>query len=75
MLCFFSGANLPPSLQDSLQVPQVAASNTNALLTCVVRNLGSHTLLWKYGVSKVLTAGNTRITSDTRFSVLHDEGM
>jgi len=65
---------LPPSLQDSLQVPQIAASNTNALLTCVVRHLGNHTLLWKYGVSRVLTAGNVRITSDSRFSVLHDKG-
>ena len=55
-------------------MPQVAASNTNALLTCVARHLGNHTLLWKYGVSRVLTAGNVRITSDSRFSVLHDKG-
>ena len=49
-------------------------SGSNILLTCVVRDLGNHTLLWKYGVSKVLTAGTVRITSDSRYSVLHDKG-
>ena len=63
-----------PSLKDSLQKPQVAVSGSNILLTCVVRDLGNHTLLWKYGVSKVLTAGTVRITSDSRYSVLHDKG-
>ena len=66
----FSG----PSLQDSLTTPIITTENKSVLLTCVVRNLGNHTLIWKYGTSKILTAGTVRITKDTRFSILHDQG-
>lgn len=52
----------------------------DALLTCVVRNLESNTLLWKREDSerrsmRILTAGENRVTSDNRFNVLHDAGM
>ena len=63
-----------PSLQDSLTTPIVSTEGRSILLTCVVRELGNRTLLWKYGTQKVLTAGTVRITPDTRFSVLHDKG-
>ena len=46
-----------------------------AMLTCVVRELGSNTLLWKHqGDNKVLTAAENRVTHDDRFNILHDEG-
>ena len=63
-----------PHLQDSLTTPIVSTEGRSILLTCVVRSLGNYTLLWKYGAQKVLTAGRNRVTADTRFSVLHDEG-
>ena len=63
-----------PHLQDSLTTPIVSTEGRSILLTCVVRSLGNYTLLWKYGAQKVLTAGRSRVTADTRFSVLHDEG-
>ena len=46
------------------------------LLTCVVLNLGSHTVFWaKEGSSRrILTVNNIRLTSDTRYSVMHDDG-
>lgn len=69
-----SGADQGPSLQDSLTTPIITTENRSVLLTCVVRNLGNYSLLWKYGVNTVLTAGTVRITTDSRFSVLHDKG-
>ena len=63
-----------PHLQDSLTTPIISTEGRSILLTCVVRELGNHTLLWKYGSDKVLTANTVRITHDTRFSVLHDKG-
>ena len=64
-----------PSLHDSLTTPVVTTEDKSVLITCVVRKLGSHTLIWKYGTHTVLTAGDTRITADPRFSVLHDAGQ
>ena len=64
-----------PSLQDSLTSPMITTENRSILLTCVVRNLGNYTVLWKYGTSTILTAGTTRITTDSRYNVIHDEGL
>ena len=57
------------------------AAGRDALLTCVVNNLGNHTLLWKKvqdrdGVETmaILTAGAYRVTKDSRVMVLHDSG-
>ena len=33
--------------------PVLAAEGADALLTCVTRNLGDNTLMWKYGSDKV----------------------
>ena len=63
-----------PHLKDSLTTPIVTAEGHNAMLTCVARNLGDHNLIWRFG-NKILTAGSTRVTSDKRFSVIHDEGV
>ena len=34
--------------------PVLAAEGADALLTCVTRNLGDNTLMWKYGSDKVI---------------------
>ena len=74
--CFLSGG---PSIQDSIRSPVAVVQGENAPLTCVVRQLGDATVVWKKwetGKSgpKVLTAGENRVTSDERIRVLHDEG-
>ena len=51
----------------------------DALLTCVVRNLDTNTLLWKREESdrrtaRILTAGPNRVIQDNRFNILHDSG-
>ena len=46
----------------------------DALLTCVVRDLMNSTLLWKLK-DTVLTAAENRVTDDSRFNILHDEGI
>lgn len=52
----------------------------DALITCVVRDLGNNSVVWKREDQesrrwKVLTAGQGRVTLDPRIQVLHDEGM
>ncbi|XP_014259678.1 Ig-like and fibronectin type-III domain-containing protein 1 isoform X2 [Cimex lectularius] len=51
----------------------------DALITCVVRSIGSNTVVWKKGDSgtarwKVLTAGHERVSLDKRIRVIHDDG-
>ena len=50
----------------------------NLLLTCIVTNLGEHTVIWSKimdGKKKLLTIDKHTVAPDTRISVLHDEGM
>ncbi|CAG7831790.1 unnamed protein product, partial [Allacma fusca] len=66
-----------PNIQDSLQHPVAVVEGENAPLTCVVRELGSSTVVWKKwetGKSgpKVLTAGENRVTADERIRIIHD---
>lgn len=68
-----------PNIQDSIQSPVAVVEGENAPLTCVVRELGSATVVWKKwetGKSgpKILTAGETRVTSDERIKIIHDIG-
>ena len=83
MISFIAGAtttsyeaagDVDPHLKDSLTTPIVTAEGHTAMLTCVVRNLKGHTLIWSYG-DKILTAGGSRVTSDKRFNVIHDKGL
>ena len=62
------------SLESSLTQPVLVTEGSDALLTCVAVKLGEHTVIWKAGRDKILTAGAKRVTSDKRFAVLHDEG-
>ncbi|XP_075234927.1 Ig-like and fibronectin type-III domain-containing protein 1 [Lycorma delicatula] len=51
----------------------------NALITCVVRDVGNNTVIWKREEPdthrwRILTAGHERVSQDKRIKVLHDEG-
>lgn len=68
-----------PSMRDSLTNPVHVYDGDDALITCVVRDIGSNTIMWKKEdrerhSTRVLTAGENRVTADKRFSVLHDSG-
>lgn len=76
-ISFIAVACALPTLRDSIRQPLHVFEGEDALLTCVVRNLESNTLLWKRedkerGAPRILTAGENRVTSDLRFDVLHD---
>lgn len=66
-------------MRDSLTNPVHVYEGDDALITCVVRDIGDNTVMWKKEdrerhSRRVLTAGDTRVTADKRFGVLHDEG-
>lgn len=68
-----------PVMQEPTAKPIHSKEGDSALMTCVVRNLGDYTVLWKTENKdrhswKVLTAAESRITADRRFEVLHDKG-
>lgn len=51
----------------------------NALITCVVRDIGNNTVIWKREEQethrwRILTAGHDRVSPDKRIKILHDEG-
>ena len=65
----------------SLRQPLRITSGRDALLTCVADNLGNYTLMWKKVLEhdgeksmEILTAGDYRVTKDSRVVVLHDSG-
>lgn len=64
-------------MRDSLTNPVHVYEGDDALITCVVRDIGENTVMWKKEDKerhsrRVLTAGETRVTADKRFGVLHD---
>ncbi|XP_021960351.1 Ig-like and fibronectin type-III domain-containing protein 1 [Folsomia candida] len=68
-----------PNFQDTMQSPVAVIQGENAPLTCVVRELGEASVVWKKwenGKSgpKILTAGEVRVTSDERVRIIHDQG-
>lgn len=78
---FFFTVNLP-SVRDNVGLtrPYLAYEGDDALITCVVSNVGDNTVTWKKEdrerhSRRVLTAGDNRVTGDKRFSVLHDKGQ
>lgn len=69
-----------PSMRDSLTNPVHVYEGDDALITCVVKDIGDNTVMWKKEDKerhsrRVLTAGETRVTADKRFSVLHDSAV
>ncbi|KAK6628150.1 hypothetical protein RUM43_001962 [Polyplax serrata] len=70
-----------PSVRENvgLMRPYHVYEGDDALITCVVSNVGENTVTWKKEdrerhSRRVLTAGDNRVTGDKRFSVLHDNG-
>ncbi|XP_049803084.1 Ig-like and fibronectin type-III domain-containing protein 1 isoform X1 [Schistocerca nitens] len=66
-----------PSMRDSFTHPVHVYEGDDALITCVVRDVGDNTVMWKKEdrerhSRRVLTAGDARVTGDRRFDVLHD---
>lgn len=81
--CFvLIGAKKEPVIQESPAGFQVHVyEGDDALITCVVRNANNNTLMWKTlergdkkHSTRVLTAGETRLTADKRVDILHDKG-
>ena len=77
--CVFLGERVRPNIEDTPHHPMVVVEGQNAALTCVVRNLGESAVVWKKWENgkagpKILTASETRVTSDERVRVFHDEG-
>lgn len=54
--------------------PVHRAVGDSVVLTCIVKDIRDHTLLWKYGKDKVIAANTAKITNDKRISIFHDEG-
>nr|CAI5827663.1 unnamed protein product [Callosobruchus analis] len=64
-------------MRDSLTNPVHVYEGDDALITCVVRDIGTNTVMWKKEdrerhSTRVLTAGENRVTADRRYGVLHD---
>ncbi|XP_039449778.1 Ig-like and fibronectin type-III domain-containing protein 1 isoform X2 [Culex pipiens pallens] len=54
--------------------PSVVHEGDDALLTCVVMTpYNNDTVLWRKGPNEILAAGTSRVTSDKRISILHDD--
>ncbi|CAG9815870.1 unnamed protein product [Phaedon cochleariae] len=76
----FGLCNGIPSMRDGLTTPTLVYEGDDALITCVVRNIGTNTVMWKMDDRerhsvRVLTAGENRVTGDTRYSILHDSDI
>ncbi|XP_045478484.1 Ig-like and fibronectin type-III domain-containing protein 2 [Harmonia axyridis] len=66
-----------PSMRDSLTNPVHVHEGDDALITCVVKDVGENTVMWKKEdrerhSARVLTAGTVRVTADKRYVILHD---
>ncbi|XP_046473967.1 Ig-like and fibronectin type-III domain-containing protein 2 isoform X1 [Neodiprion pinetum] len=66
-----------PSIRDSITHPVHVYEGDDALITCVVRNIGDNVVMWKKEdrpkhSRRILTAGDSRVTGDRRVSVIHD---
>ncbi|XP_068233331.1 uncharacterized protein [Palaemon carinicauda] len=64
-----------PYIRNTANAPREFFEGDDMLLTCVVSNLGNHTVWWsKYEDRKktILTVADSRIVIDDRVSILHD---
>ncbi|XP_050727678.1 Ig-like and fibronectin type-III domain-containing protein 1 isoform X2 [Eriocheir sinensis] len=69
------GAESRPFIRNTANAPREFREGDDILLTCVVADLGNHTVLWSkraHGKNTILTAAERTITSDARVSLLHD---
>ncbi|RZF43428.1 hypothetical protein LSTR_LSTR001689 [Laodelphax striatellus] len=74
-----SGGVDSTSGRDSWPHPVHVYEDDNALITCVVRDVGNNTVIWKREDAdtrrwRILTAGHDRVTPDKRVQILHDDG-
>lgn len=65
-----------PFIRKTTTAPREFREGEDVLLTCVVTNLGNHTVWWSRNENgerkKILTIADRSITYDNRISVLHD---
>ncbi|XP_063611681.1 uncharacterized protein LOC134785306, partial [Penaeus indicus] len=65
-----------PFIRKTTTAPREFREGEDVLLTCVVTNLGNHTVWWSRRENgerkKILTIADRSITYDDRISVLHD---
>ena len=76
---FTDGAKSPSADESGARGTVHVYEGDDALLTCVIRGAADNTVMWKMEdrdrhSKRVLTAGDTRVTGDRRFHILHDEG-
>lgn len=65
----------PPYIRNTANAPREFHEGDDMLLTCVVSNLGNHTVWWSKHEDRrknILTVADTRIVNDDRISILHD---
>ncbi|XP_063860088.1 Ig-like and fibronectin type-III domain-containing protein 2 isoform X4 [Scylla paramamosain] len=71
------GAEPRPFIRNTANAPREFREGDDILLTCVVADLGNHTVWWSKrgnGKKTILTVAERSITSDERVSLLHDRG-
>ncbi|KAG8287269.1 hypothetical protein J6590_042606 [Homalodisca vitripennis] len=78
-LDYFSVGDELPRERDGEPNPVYVYEGDDALITCVVRDIGNNSVVWKREELdtrrwKFLTVGHSRITLDYRIQVLHDDG-
>ncbi len=61
-------------MDTNISRPVKVSEGENVLMTCVVRSLGDHALIWKDQTGNILTVSNTRVTKDKRVEIIHDDG-
>ncbi|XP_069163347.1 Ig-like and fibronectin type-III domain-containing protein 2 [Procambarus clarkii] len=69
------GSDPAPFIRNTANAPRAFREGEDILLTCVVADLGNHTVWWSKhedGRKTILTVAERSITNDNRVSILHD---
>ncbi|KAK8735036.1 hypothetical protein OTU49_005792, partial [Cherax quadricarinatus] len=69
------GSETKPFIRNTANAPREFQEGDDILLTCVVAELGNHTVWWSKhedGKKTILTVADRSITNDDRVSILHD---